>query len=146
MRKLETYGHVDDSGKLFISYRARFDNQIKLFSGRRVKLSVEPVYRKRSSEQNAYYWGVIVNECAEGYFETTGETLTKEAAHELLKYKCNCREIVNEQTGEVLIIGQSTAQMTTVQMMEYWSRCREFIYTWFGRTVPEPNEQTELFK
>lgn len=145
MRKLETYGKVEN-GQLKISYRSRFDDCIKTFPDCRVKVTVEKLYRKRTDPQNAYYWGVIVNECAEGYYEMCGEPLTKDEAHELLKFRCNGRELVNEKTGETLTVGASTAELSTVQMMEYWDRCREFIYEWFNRTVPEPNEQTELFK
>jgi hypothetical protein len=76
----------------------------------------------------------------------TGERLNKEAAHEILKQKCNSKEIINEKTGEVLTVGGSTAEMTTTQMMEYWVLCCRFIDEWFGRYVPSPNEQCELFR
>lgn len=144
MRKVETYGRVI-GGKLEISYRDRFNRAVSALPDCRVMVTVEKCYRKRSTEQNAYYWGVIVNECAEGVYDMTGQMITKEDAHHLLKSRCNPVELHNETTGEVVAIGGSTATMTTVQMSEYWQRCREFILDFFGRTVPEPNEQTELW-
>jgi hypothetical protein len=146
MRKIETYGHVNEKGILKISYRSKFDQAVKIFAGRRIRLVVEPLYRKRTSPMNSYYWGVIVNETRLGYEETTGEQISSEAAHELLKQRCNPKELLNEKTGEVLILGGSTTEQTTVEMMEYWIRCRQFVHEWFGRNIPEPNEQTELFK
>jgi hypothetical protein len=142
MKKIEAYGSLKD-GKLKISYRDRFNQAISTFDGR-VKVTVEKLYRKRSGEQNAYYWGVIVNEFTSGYYETTGETITKDEAHEILKLKCNPKELANKKTGETFNVGSTTSQLTTVGMMEYFARCREFINEWFGRNVPEPGEQTEM--
>ncbi len=145
MRKVETYGRVT-GGKLEISYQDKFNRAIASMPDGRVTVRVERCYRKRSTEQNAYYWGVIVNECAEGVYETTGQMITKEDAHHLLKSRCNPIELHSQSTGEVAAVGGSTATMTTVQMSEYWERCREFILDFFGRTVPEPNEQLEIWQ
>jgi hypothetical protein len=145
MRELRTYGTIQ-GGKLKISYRDKFDQAIKNFPDCRIELIVKKLYRKRSTEQNRYYWGVIVNEFRLGYYDMTGEEISTETAHELLKQKCNAKEVINEKTGEVLTVGQSTTQMTTIEMAEYWERCCKWISEWFGRYVAAPNEQTELFK
>lgn len=145
MREVYTYGRVMD-GILTIHRRADFNEALKNLTDGRVILTVSKLYNKRSTVQNAYYWGVIVNEFREGFREMTGEDITAEEAHEVLKEKCNGKEIVNQKTGEVMKVGKTTTTMTTVEFMEYFSRCREFILEWFGRIVPEPNEQTELFK
>jgi hypothetical protein len=143
VRKVETYGSIKN-GILKISYRSQFDQAMRSMPDCRVKLTVEKLYRKRSTEQNAYYWGVIVNECMLGFNEMTGQYITKEQAHEILKLKCNANELHNETTGEVMNVPGSTATLTTVQMMEYWLRCRDFVLEWFNRTIPEPNEQAEM--
>ena len=145
MREVYTYGRVMD-GILTIHRRADFNEALKNLTDGRVILTVSKLYNKRSTVQNAYYWGVIVNEFREGFREMTGEDITAEEAHEVLKEKCNGKEIVNQKTGEVMKVGKTTTTMTTVEFMEYFSRCREFILEWFGRNVPEPNEQMELFK
>lgn len=144
MKKVETYGRVT-GGKLHINYRDRFNHAIASMPDGRVTVRVERCYRKRSTDQNAYYWGVIVNECQEGVYEATGQMITKEEAHYLLKSRCNPIEMHNTVTGEVAAIGGSTTEMSTVQMSEYWLRCNEFILEYFGRTVPAPNEQMEIW-
>lgn len=142
-RKVQTYGTIK-SGKLGISYRDQFITALSVFPDCRVRVTVEKIYRKRSLEQNAYYFGVVINEFCEGYTETTGEKITQMQAHEILKHKFNFKEFVNQQTGEVLNVPQTTSELTTTQFMEYIEECRRFIAEWFNRYVPAPGEQTEM--
>lgn len=143
MKKLETYGTIK-SGRLHISYRDRFEQSLSLWPDCRVKVIVEKIYNKRSLDANAYYWSVIINEFCVGFLEMTGEKITKEEAHDFLKNKFNYVELTNPSTGEVEHLGKTTTQLTTVQFMEYQNECIRFIAEWFGRTCPEPGEQTEL--
>lgn len=155
MRKLESYGNIKD-GKLRISYRDRFDEQIARMEDCRVRVTVEKLYKKRSTKainpetgeesggQNAYYWGVVVYEFCEGFYEMNQAPISQKEAHEILKAHCNYREIVNHKTGEVKQIAQSTSTLTTVQFEEYLTCCREFVEEWFGRRIPLPNEQVEM--
>jgi len=145
MREVYTYGRITD-GVLTIHRRAEFNKAIRGITDGRVILTVSKIYNKRSSVQNAYYWGVVINEFREGFKEMTGDDITAEEAHEVLKEKCNGKEIVNRETGEVMSVGKTTTTMTTVEFMEYFARCGKFILEWFGREVPEPNEQLEIFK
>lgn len=153
--KIETYGHVDETGVLKISYRDKFNQQVKIFTGRRIRLVVEPLYKKRSTIglnengeltrlQNGYYFGVIVNEYRNGAWETQQRVLSSDQAHQELRANCNYIEKYNDETGEVMRAVISTADLTTVQFEEYLTRCRAFILEWFGIDCPLPNEQTEL--
>ena len=142
-KKAETYGYQKD-GTFKISYRDEFWQSVKNMGDGRFRVTIEKIYRKQSSSQRAYYFGVIVHEFCEGYYETTGEKISTEQAHEILKTECNGKEIVNKETGEIFTIPLSTANLTTVETMEYYERCIKFIAEWFGRTVNAPNEQSEL--
>lgn len=128
---------------------------VSAFSDCRVKVTVERLYKKRSTKtfkddgtegrgQNGYYHTIIVPFFIEGYFNTHGKLITHDEAHEKLKFNCNYSEWWNESTGEVIHDAQSTAELTTVQFEEFTERCRQFIYEWFGMDVPLPNEQAEL--
>jgi hypothetical protein len=144
-RKIETYGAIKD-GKLHISYRDLFITALSDWKDCRVRVTVERLYRKRSLLQNAYYFSVVIHEFREGYFEMTGEKITAEQAHEILKLKCNGKDITNKDTGEIMIIPGSTAQLTTTQFMEFIEECIKFVGEWFNRRIPEPGEQTDLFE
>ena len=152
MRKVESYGSVTDDGVLKVSYKDRFNDAVKVFRGRRIRITVEPLYKKRSTltvngrGQNGYYMGIVVYEFREGYLDTYGEPISAANAHEILKRECNGSSMLNEKTGEVVTIGKSTADLTTVEFEEYLDRCRAFILEWFGRTVLKPNEQAEIFE
>jgi hypothetical protein len=148
-KKIETYGSVKD-GKLKISYRDTFSQMVKNFPDCRIKLTVEKLYNKRSTftdngkGQNGYYWGIVISEYCQGYHETTEDWITAEEAHETLKRECNFKEIIKEETGEILRVSKSTADLSTVDFEIYLEKCRRFIEEWFGITVPLPNEQGDL--
>ena len=143
MRQTSTYGSVK-AGKLKISYRDKFMESIKNLSDGRVEVKVRRLYKQRSTMQNAYYWGCLLQEFVDGYEDTTGEKITKEQAHQLLKSEFNYTEMVNQKTGEVKRIAKSTSELTTTEFMDYIEYCIRFIAEWFGRTVAEPGEQKEI--
>lgn len=154
MRKIESYGHVK-AGVLKISYRDKFIAALKQFEDCRVRIVVEKAYKKRSTSkiqdngtvtrgENGYYWGVIVSEYVRGVWEVQQRIITSRQAHDELKANCNCVEHYNERTGEIMREIQSTAEHTTMEAEEYYSKCRAFILDWFGVDVPLPGEQGEL--
>ena len=149
MRKVEATGHIE-GGKLFIHYRSQFMDAIRCMPDCRVTITVEKVYRKRSTRgengtgQNGYYFGIVCSEYRRGAWETQQRILSIDDAHAELKANCNYVERYVEETGSVCRTINSTADLTTVQFEEYLDRCREFIHEWFGVRVPMPNEQGEL--
>jgi hypothetical protein len=150
MRETKTYGELDPDGILKIFHRTEFMKSLKVLFGDskakslRVELVVRKLYKKRSNEQNRYYWGVIVNDFVTGFTEITGQEITPQEAHELLKTNCNGIELNNQITGEILKVGKSTTQLSTVEMEEYFDRCRIFNLEYFGITTLLPGEQAEI--
>ena len=143
-QKIETYGEVK-SGSLRIIHRKKFVGALKTWKDCRVKLTVEKAYKKRSSMQNAYYWGVIIQIWHDIILEEWQEDWSKERTHDFLKMHFLTEEKVNENTGEVLKIPLSTTEQTTTELEEYFSRCRNAAFEMFNVIIPLPNEQTELF-
>ncbi len=142
MRIVETFGVVE-GGKLLIDKREEFIAAIRTFDDQKVRVKVEKLYKKRSNDQNSYYWGVLIPLFAQGWKDTTGETIDSEQAHEILKQECNYTELVNSTTGEILKYGKTTTKLTTVEFEDYQERCRRFIFDWFGIVAPLPNEDLE---
>lgn len=154
MRKVESFGSVNN-GQLTISHRQKFIELIKQLGDSRVKVTVERLYKKRSTYtineegkegrgQNGYYWHIVVASFIRGWSETHGEIKDSAFAHEVLKSECNFKEWINESTGEIKKVGVTTADLTTVEFEEYCQRCRDFIFEWFNIVVLLPNEQGEL--
>jgi hypothetical protein len=150
MRETKSYAELYPDGTLKVFRRAEYFQSLKVLFGDskaksiRVELIVKKLYKKRSNPQNAYYYGVVVNDFVTGLKETTGQEITPTEAHELLKSNCNAIEIPNETTGEILKVGRSTTTLSTVEMEEYLDRCRRFIFDWFNITVLLPGEQSEI--
>lgn len=144
MKKTITYGQIKE-GRLHIFKRSQLDEIIKNTVDCYIVITFEKKRKKRSIMQNSYYFGVIINDFCNGYYEMTGEKIEPEQAHEILKLKCNYKEVVNQKTGEVLQVPGTTTELSTTGFEEYLEDCRKFIYEWFGITILLPNEQAELF-
>ena len=148
--KVEAYGHIT-GGKLYISNRAEFNTAVSTLErdGRTpVKITIDEKYRKRSNQQNRYYWGVIVEILAGLIAESCGEKLSakhREQAHEVLKLKCNPQWLTSDVTGETFDIPGSTTTLSTSESEVYFEACRQWIFEFFWVVVPLPNEQVALF-
>jgi len=143
MRQIKTIGKIE-KGKLNIAKRNDFIKAIQSFNDCSVNIIIEKQYKKRSEQENKYYWGGIIPFFRQGYKDTTGQDIDSETAHNTLKNECNYNELINTKTGEVKKIPKSTAQLTTVEFEEYLQKCREFIYEWFGIDTPLPGENIML--
>lgn len=134
--------HVE-KGKLSRN-RKTLAQTIRQFEGKEIQITIERKRKKRSNRQNRYYFGVIVlilKQCLEWEW---GERIDIETAHDVLKTNCNYKEIVNENTGEIIRVPQSTAVLNTGESEDYYENCRQFIRRLFNTEVPLPNEEIEL--
>lgn len=114
------------------------------YEGKECIIKIEKPKKTRTSQQNRYYWGVvlvIVQKCLKvsGHFMTINDT------HELLKLKF-LKEIVfiDESTGEVTERIKSTTELSTVQEMEYFGNIQDWTREYFNTEIPDPNEDLTL--
>lgn len=114
-KKLDTFvafGKIEN-GKLVLKNDRYFRGMIAFFTDCPVRVVIERVKRGRSSNQNAYYWGVVLPEIA----LHTGHAA--EELHEIFKAKYLKRKHV-WRGGEILTI-KSTTDLTTGEFAEYLS-------------------------
>lgn len=142
MTKLTYFGKVEN-GKLKLRNRKQFDEDIRHFEGKDVELTFERKRSKRSIPLNRYYWGVVV-ELIQKAFIDLGHDVEKEDVHEFLKQRFNGKEIINVNSGEILHIGQSTAQLTNTAFMNYMESIKQFSAEFLNVYIPEPNEQLQI--
>ncbi len=97
--------------------------------GRRFEVTIRRERKKRSLNQNSYYWGIVVAMIAEaaGY--------EPEEAHEALKW-----ELLRVHDDTRLPTVRSTADLTTVEFEDYMARCRRLGAEVYGIYIPDPNE------
>jgi len=117
---------------------------IKSFNGCDVVITIAKAKKKRSNNQNAYYWGLLIPLTQNAIKTEWGEIWSKEKTHDFYKLHFNYVEKVNETTSEVIKIPKSTTDNTTTQQEEFHAQIREFLKDWFNVTAPLPNEGLEL--
>lgn len=131
------------SGRLVIRNRRAFDASVSgLRDGWEVELTVKRLRATRSLEQNAYYWGVVVQMLSEhtGY--------TPEDIHELLKAKfipkrlavCDGNGVIQ---GEFVLAG-STRSMNKLEFGEYMDSVRQWAADALDVVIPDPNQDAPV--
>lgn len=102
--------------------------------------------RKRSLNQNNYYWGVIVPTVRKGLYDAGYDDVqTNDDAHEVLKYVLNKKEIINKQTGEMINVAGSTAKLSIPEFNDFIERICKWAAEYLGITIPSPYQTIEDF-
>ena len=134
---------VSESGKLTIYKRNDFLNELHLFAGKKVVITVEKKRKKRSNDQNSYYWSVVVPMFRAGLLDV-GYKVSLEETHTFLKSKFLVKEIVNNQTGEILTSVKSTTELSTTDFMVFIEEIQQFAIEFLNVNIPSPNEQLNI--
>lgn len=103
--------------------------------------------RKRSLQQNAYYWAVVVPLVRKGLFENGFDEVVKdEDAHEVLKAVFLKKDIVSKDTGEIITtIGRSTTELEVSEMSDFIERVCRWSAEYLGVVIPSPNDEYAIF-
>jgi hypothetical protein len=102
------------------------------------------VYKKRSLDQNGYYWSCVVPHVRDGMINE-GWRMNIEQTHNELKERFLQEEIVNEVTGEIKTIQRDTKGLSTVEFEEYLAKIKEMAAEYLSITIPDPGEQISIF-
>ena len=133
-----------ENGK-FRQNSALIKDAVKLFEGANVKLSIRKRYKKRSENQNDFYWGVWVPIFQKLFMDEWQEFKTPNEVHEILKTACNYEERANEATGEIFKFPKTTTNLSTYDWENVFKkRVKQFALDFFNTPLPEPNEQLKL--
>lgn len=116
---------------------------IRSFDGKEVFISIERVKKKRSNNQNAFYWGICIPLIQNGLKDATGEFRSADNIHYkiLLPLFAPITELVNKDTGECIEERLTSSEMTTTQFMEYIMEIQKWSAEFLNVDIPNPNEQ-----
>ena len=142
MKKIEIISEVKN-GNLKRNRNTLID-AIKSFEGKVITITIKPRRNTRSNPQNRYYWSVINEIWKKLIRDEWGEIYSKEETHEFLKYQCNYKEVINEQSGEIIRVARSTTTNTTTEQEEFHLSCRQLALEMFNTEIPLPGEQIEI--
>jgi hypothetical protein len=106
-------------------------------------VTIERVKRKRSSEVNRYWWGVVIPVIHSGLVRM-GHDVTKQDAHDFLKANFCFTEILNESTGEIVRVPRGTSSLSGSEFWELIEKTARFAAEYLGEVIPPPNEQSTL--
>jgi hypothetical protein len=114
-------------GRLLLDRKPDFQAHLHTSEGKRIEVSVEKYRRKRTLDQNAYYWLIL------GYIaKDTGQD--PQSLHEAFKYRFS-----SKVTIKGLAIPQSTTRHDTLQFTEYIENVRQFAGELLNINAPDPN-------
>lgn len=148
MSELKYTGHVTDAGEIKLPRRLRAEVSSR-FRGKEFECVFRKKKKTRSSEQNRYYWGVVVRMVCEG-FQALGNPVNPdnnediELTHEYLKRRFLQPIQVADVNGEVHDLGHTTTNLSTSQMMDYIAQVQQFAVEFLNVIIPDPGEQAEI--
>ena len=107
-------------------------------------VTLDKDHKKRSSQQNRYYWGVVVEVIRQELSKAWGERQTAQGVHELLRLKFLAKDKPLGVPGEVVTVITSTTELDTIDMVEYTEKCRDFARDYLNVEIDGPNEQQTM--
>ena len=117
---------------------------IETFEGKQVVIKIEKFKKKRSTQQNRFYYGVIIP-IVQNCLKEAGHIMTSESTHDLIKLKFLKETLfVNETTGEVIERIKSTTELSTSQFIDLLAEINNFTFEYFGVNLPSPNDDLTL--
>ena len=101
--------------------------------GQEVELTIRKKVKRRSNNQNAYMWGVMIPAIA----DCIG--IDNESAHEQMMQLHSVERVIT-RSGHTFKQIKRTSQMSTAEMEDYNSRVRIWASEFLGLYIPLPNE------
>lgn len=148
--KLTYQGSVKD-GTIKLPQRLRKE-VAGAFDGKQIEVTFKRKRKRRSNQQNAYYWGVMIPAIVEAMIDLgndalqTGNTEHIDAVHYFLKKKflTNGTEVFGVDSDCIQLVG-STTLCTTTEFMEYIGKIQQWAAEFLNIYIPDPNEQLSVF-
>ncbi len=131
--KFKHYANIDDKGKLILSNRDQFLNDLQQLKGKNVYVVVDEEKQTRSNNQNRYYWSCIIQPISDytGY--------TPDEVHEILLDKFADKKEVKIK-DETHLIPMRSHKMKTDSFEKYVEQIRVWASTELGLRIALPNE------
>lgn len=140
--RIEINGYITD-GKLSLYHREYLDKWVKANPDCNVILTIDVKKKKRSTNQNSYYWACVVPLVRDG-LNHLGNEFSLDDTHSFLKARFNYKEIVNEETGEIAQVPVSTTDLSTFAFNEYKEKIQRFSAEFLNITIPDPEHPLEI--
>jgi hypothetical protein len=141
MLKIEAYAHIEQ-GRLILDNRKKMDAEIKECQDCAVIVTIKK-RGKRSTPQNNYYHGIIVENVRHRLVEL-GHRVTHDEVHEEIKRLFLPEPLVDEHGVVIFEKAGSTTEMNKSEFSEFIERIREWSAGALGIDIPDPNSNNEM--
>lgn len=135
---MKIYARIKD-GQLPDDAELRFIAELAHHSDKDVCITIERKRKKRSLNQNQYYWGVVIP-LIRAMLEDYGNEVDDEETHSFLKeHVGKLTSSVVDSVGRRLAVTKSSASLSTAEFEAYLLR----VTAWAsqeGVIIPSPNE------
>jgi hypothetical protein len=115
---------------------------VNVFESQDVTLTIEKFVRKRTTNQNSFYWGVVVPSITRAVIET-GNEWTDSDTHLMMRNQFLKKSMLINLDGEFIEKIGSTTELDTAQWENYITKIRAWSATVLDITIPMPNEYIE---
>ena len=123
-----TFHGTVNQGKLLLDDKPNFTGHLHMLEGRRVEVTVAKFRKKRTVDQNAYYW-LILDMISK---ETGQDPLS---LHDAFKFRFS-----GKITVKGLVVPQSTKMKDTVEFTNYIEQIREWAREFLHMEIPDPQQ------
>lgn len=144
------FGKVEPDGTIKLPSK-KLRQDMKMFVGREIEVSIRRKRKRRSIQENNYYWGCIVAAFLAAFRDWDPETgWTAEMVHEYLKLKFlplvrEWGQMIVPLTGEVIDEPMTTRKLTTMEAELYYEYCRKHGAE-MDIIIALPNEQMSIWQ
>ena len=128
----KVYKGIVKNNKVEIYDKTSFQVNLARLEGQEIGLTIGKYRKNRSSNQNSYYWGVVLEILA------TDTGYTTEEMHEIIKSKF-LKKHLNIKGRELETIGD-TKSLNTAEFEELMNKIRNWSSLELNIYIPEPNE------
>jgi hypothetical protein len=119
--------------------RQSLNRFIRSKEGKNVTITFVIDREQRTTQENRYYWGVVIDLILKAFIEL-GHEATAADIHELLKVKFNNRPVC-DANGLVYELPLSTADLTVNEFELYIERIKRWAAENLNLIIPDPNKQ-----
>jgi len=146
MKELTYIGHVTETGDIKLPKRIRKEVG-QWLRGKAIEVIFRKQKRFRSSEQNRYYWGVVLPYALQGFIDA-GNMLQYpqdlETIHAFFKARFIKGRTIVDANGEEHVLPPTTTDMSNSEFMDYMAQVSQFYAEYHNTANPEPGEQKEI--
>ena len=137
----EWIAQITPAGHLPGQVRREFDDLVRAFAGKRLRIKVCKYQKARSQNQNRYLWGVVYPAIV-AVFREHGNNVDSEDVHSYCKeHVGKLKQVFVTPDGEVLTGPGSTAKLDTQQFEVYVEKVRAWAAETLGIGIPLPHEE-----